>query len=279
MVPESEICPYCGCDVHPISGRCKHCKGDLKKARKLGPPTIPPDVSPRVPQSRSHQNFFKRLLNRWPLPVLVFLLLACGLTVAAIAQLATGDKEKKERVATVDEKKGPIIVHNKVSSVDLQQLPPINAPVGKTPPPRKRNLPVAPNPPKSPALIQGGPPQGVPARKSWQGTRAPPAHRPGHVQGSKVVAAFIEKVAHSVCIKLSECEVLEGMGSLMCRSFASRISTLKLGRESCHFEKRAAEDCLRIIREFPCDLKEKDMTQMLFSMMNLKQCAAICGDL
>jgi hypothetical protein len=30
------VCPVCGGSIHPVAGRCKHCKADLVKLREHG---------------------------------------------------------------------------------------------------------------------------------------------------------------------------------------------------------------------------------------------------
>ena len=48
-------CPLCGGLIHPIAGRCKHCKGDISTTRSSRPAaTALPALQPSAPQANPY---------------------------------------------------------------------------------------------------------------------------------------------------------------------------------------------------------------------------------
>ena len=87
-------CPSCGGDVHPIAGRCKHCKADLIGSHRhatavVALPTIAaasgdpaPILPPRPPDPVS---LVAARSARWPIAVIVVSILATGVALAVMA--------------------------------------------------------------------------------------------------------------------------------------------------------------------------------------------------
>ena len=91
----NRACPSCGGDVHPIAGRCKHCKADLVGSHRAetAPIALPaitvaasnPEVALLPPRPAEPVASTVTRAARWPIAVIVVSILATGVAIAALA--------------------------------------------------------------------------------------------------------------------------------------------------------------------------------------------------
>jgi predicted amidophosphoribosyltransferase len=68
--PPRVACPACGAAIHPIAGRCRHCRADLTRALD-GPRPPAPAAAPRVSSLRPRLGFVAALVVALALAIVV----------------------------------------------------------------------------------------------------------------------------------------------------------------------------------------------------------------
>jgi len=243
-------CPLCGGLIHPVAGRCKHCKQDLSALRGTRPqasaplpaldtkstpipiappaPDAPPILPPR-PTGRSvtAQPAPRSAWRSWPVIVIVFATAAIGAAVVIMVWPASSDAGKKHALQ-------PPPAPERMETQPLPP-PPAQAPdVDPWGPPAPRHGQLAPVPvPKDPldddsfdpfASLHGNGPAGLGGA------------------GASEVARVIGK---HLCSKLASCGGDLGIAGAMCAAYATAPATVP----HCP----ASDRCIHAIDQLTCD--------------------------
>lgn len=292
-------CPACGGAIHPIAGRCKHCKADLVTARggataamgsviqlgaltatpsgpapglpsgpsaAAGPglPAIataaaPPVIVTAAPSARRPSSTWRR---RWPL------LVAAIAGVAILASLAillfSGDEKKAHRRRAL----GPA-----PERMQTDQLPtdpwhgsgaPPNPdqlqPVPGTPPPD-----IAPGGTADPDVPQLTPPP-----------VAPPPTTGGSAGAIGTVDEFVSEAVDAACRRLATCWGGPSAAAT-CEEIKQLTSQGLAASAGCpQFDSAAAGQCVRQLGLIPCPDEGVPLPELLGMVAGLDACMRTC---
>jgi hypothetical protein len=291
-------CPFCSGFIHPIAGRCKHCKQDLGAHRSRlhgGPANLPalaaPLASP-VSGARittpmpipalddSHGTETERLLRRsghswarnWPL---IVILAAVAAMIVALILLLLPQRDRGTR---------RIITPPSNDPMDTQTLPKDKSDPWSSPAPPAR--PLTPRDPSTPPDDSPAVPVPVePALPDESGASADPAD-PGNpdpdssdpfddgtgmAQRSGVLprSRFLTTAIAHLCRRMASC-----VGDQVLRAMCSRMNqTMPAIPDRC-YEPAKAQACLRAIDETSCDQTSLSMSvlQLIPSCLELISC-------
>ena len=269
MSTPSVACPICGGAIHPIAGRCRHCKTDLVslKARAHSAPPMP--VSPaapthqRVPPGsvpyptgaphRSHSaadyasapqsspttrhtpNTYvgSTWSRRWPMLVVGIATAAIVTSVVLLILQSTAEGS-----------------HNNVKTSQAR------------PSPR-----AVPDTMPTPTLPQ--PQRGTPA--------PPPQTQPSPPKGTGPIPRdrFLSTVLDAACERMSACGVSDHMTQTVCHGLGNQLD-LNSVMSSCNdYNQSAATSCLRAIKKIPCATGTNPM-QLFQDALTLSACVEVC---
>jgi hypothetical protein len=277
-------CPVCGGPIHPIAGKCKHCKTDLVKLRKLqqaaaatptaasrnpyarpstapvlpingsngsatahppAPVIIAPPVAATDPYVMSLPPVPRGAWSRsWP--VVVAVIAGAAIVVSVILLLTGGDRNKNNPQQKV-------IPDPAADHMDTDPLPaPSNDPwKGANPPGGSAVTPPAAPAPPTPAP----PPSPAPSHAS-----APP---PEKWQSSMMQAA---------CARFTTCGILDSSAKEVCdqlsaaAAFADTDTRDRVAHGDCTYDQDKAVACLAGIDRFPCGQGQADFATTLLGI-------------
>jgi hypothetical protein len=242
----SQPCPVCAAPVHPIAGRCKHCRTDLVARRiaerraagvgrwpaalgpaplsaatlaaPLGAPTIPDLAAVGRGVAADARSARAWLARRWPFVVSALALIAILVSISLLAATPAGEAPPRGTPAARHAASGA-------------------APVTPMPDPRMDpSLPAPSPPPPSP-----GPNPALPPAASGPGAADSPA-------------AFATALTTALCEKLTACGAPAELG-LACQGIAAELADADPADldPSCAFDRVAAASCLGAIDRLACD--------------------------
>jgi len=258
-------CPVCGGSIHPVAGRCKHCKADLVKLRQhdgAPPPVFPPPAPPPTgapvaaavglatsrrpgaipvapPPARS------RWSRRWPVLVAAIAMIAIAVSVVL---LVTGESKGEARPRRAVPPPAP-------ERMNVDPLP----------------APSTPDPWNAPA-----PPPSVPADPDpAPGAAPPPSADPGGAAAVPDPDQLFDSMVKAACTRLASCGNQHGLKDV-CEDAAAisvdadTASRIRSGQ--CHYQRDLAERCLQAIGRIPCPTDAVDFKQMLTVWMSIYDC-------
>ena len=257
-------CPVCGGAIHPIAGRCKHCKTDLVKleehairsqraARMDAPAAMPSghtavpspasgSVTPstptgtRVPPMVAHQS--STWSRRWPLAVGGFALLAIGISVGVLVGQSSDDAAEPSRRA--NPARSPHMIPD--------------------------NMP-QPSPPHSRA----------PSAPGMPGTQTPNRTAPNST--APTAATFHVALTEAVCSKLTDCGQIDDFSVLLCKELAGQLedpdAEAKVKSGECTYDPGAATTCLDTIGSLDCGGQAADVMSLMSQAGSLFECTSV----
>jgi hypothetical protein len=296
-------CPQCGGLIHPIAGKCKHCKTDLTSYRAarpaanaplpaLGQPTVgqptmlgnghPPHapiahavplplaaqtVLPQRPSGRAHTASPGSAWRSWPVLVIVVATLAI---VAAVVLMAWPPSRGRDGKRALQPPPAPERMDTQTPPVTPKVTPKIDAPQphAVAPAPRDPWAPPAPqaDPPADPGA-QADPPK---ADDDDPQALIDPFTSPSpRTRGHRARAAFGGMVelamTQRICRKLVQCGTSDAMLKTTCEAIANLPSPPPT---RCP----AAERCLRHIDAMDCS-SQPDALQLGMLLLQFPDCA------
>jgi hypothetical protein len=292
-------CPQCGGLIHPIAGKCKHCKADLASYRAarpaanaalpaLGQPTVgqpavlgnghPPHapiahavplpvaaqtVLPQLPSGRAHTASTGSAWRSWPVLVIVVATLAI---VAAVVLMAWPPSRGRDGKRALQPPPAP-------ERMDTQ-TPPVTPKIDA---PQPHAVAPAPRDPWAPPAPQADPPadpgaQSDPSSATDDDPRAlidPFAQPSPRTRGHRARAPFGGMVelamTQRICRKLVQCGTSDSTLKTTCEAIANLPAPPPTG---CP----AAERCLRHIDAMGCS-SQPDALQLGMLLMQFRDCA------
>jgi len=246
-------CPLCGGLVHPIAGRCKHCKQDLAelraarrepaarlpalngKAGKNGhaPAIAMPPVAREAPERR------ESMWRHWPIAVIA---IAGLLLIGAVALLVWPQSAPPE----VEKAAAPTAIDRMPNEQPVDPWAPSGSP--SSPPPHGQA--VDPQPPQPQVLPPDDP--GDPNGLSSLGQLALPSS-----------GSFMFAMATHLCKRLDQCGTANDFITTYCEGMTVLQQQVPQQAPSCDQGKR----CLEAIDQMACNAKADDAAA-LFQLMN-----------
>jgi hypothetical protein len=291
-------CPVCGGQIHPIAGRCKHCKTDLSTMRggaQSGPTALPalgayvPPVPIVAPPSAAQAAATVHASSGYapigyanghgshaalaPMP--------SALQPPAIAMASASST----RIASAWSRRWPIVVvvlaaiAIVVSIVLLMrgEDPPSSKVHRATQPSMDNNMntnPMLPNDPSGaikPDDPWGGPPSVDPA--------VPPPSPPVPLNGSGPPPKneFWKSVYQTTCDRVKACGAADGVASLCDDSTITSLATYA----TCGtYDTSKAASCIRHLADFPCTIGtngDLDPSQFMDLIQGFSDCREACS--
>jgi hypothetical protein len=290
-------CPVCGGLIHPIAGKCKHCKTDLTALRGGGMPASPvalpqlgqqPAPQPEVWTTRPQNGYANGHANgampsavppmaavvgahargsswsrRWPIVVVV---LAAIAIVVSIVLLLKNDGDPP-RSSKIDRGALPPSIDNNMNTM------PMPDPGGPDPwggaPTLKDPVPAPPPPPPpddvDDDIFGGGTPGGVPGGVPSTGATIPAPPRD----------QFFTSMARTVCTRLESCG---GSGAAsLCSDLTDMYQSLTPALCPSYDESKASR-CLTQLSNLPCLDTAGGKTWTLDQFSSLASGLAACSD-
>lgn len=288
-------CPQCGGLVHPIAGRCKHCKADLAAYRSARPaaqaalpplaqlPASPPPVvvpghaaympvpagavATRAPRTRSDDDSqpilpprpTARMQGAAPKRSLLahWPVIVIVLAVVAIAVAVA-------LMLWPAKDKGDPKTSAPMPAPERMDTNPL-APQGSLtpPPPSHPQQPAPPDPPAADPWANGN--GAAPAAPDPNLDPADPLHDPFAAQGGAPAAQFSMTILKHACDRLATCGNSDPMLRATCDGFSHILPNAPA--PTC----AAAQRCLARVDALDCDAAA-DMTSPTSVMMDIKEC-------
>lgn len=248
-------CPACGGEIHPVAGRCKHCKQDLVELRAkqalaeaaesaapsapapatgtpprgtlpaAPPPVIGPGTTPRPSPRPAAAPPRPSWWRRWPLAAAAAALFLLGLAAGMML-------ERRRGPATSDADDDPLS-----RAADPPDLTP-------------EAIPTHPLPPMDPDPDLGGAPSGDPQPSAAD------------------VHDFVERLGARLCDKAIQCGLFPATNRDDCeavvRTQPDPDAVAKIARGECTYDAVSAAACLRAVDRIDCTADTAD--SLLFSM-------------
>jgi len=291
-------CPQCGGLIHPIAGKCKHCKADLGAYRAARPAastplpalhpaatgnTPPPAghavampaaaqaVLPPRPTARAATSAGGSAWRSWPVVVIVVAMMAI---VAAVVLMVWPASREDRGKHTLQPPPAPERMDTQTPPITPRLIPPSTPPVTPpvTPPPQggaadpsagpHASAPVAPDPPGD-RTAQADPP----AADDDDQDDPEPAVAPSRGRPALTINAgntLQVALAARLCRKLVKCGTTDDMMRTTCERIAAMPADPPAG---CP----AAERCLRHIDAMGCR-SQPDALQAGMQIMQLPDC-------
>lgn len=263
-------CPACGGQIHPIAGRCKHCKADLTRLRAGHAPVAapaaprpvlvaltgsPPPVvtAPPVPAHVAPDDGAPSTWStRWPLLVAALAIIAI---LASVALLIFGDNEEEAKSSRARRFNGP-----------APELTPTDPGAHQVAPQGDLTVPTIPDP--DPA-----PPPSAPPSVPQAPTAAAGAPRD--------VEDFMRQSVDTLCRRISTCSGFDDSVGQLCSMAPSMIPQMADSMKTMcpDFDAGAARACVDSLSRFPCPANgaTTDATQLSQTLMGLSGCQRVCA--
>jgi hypothetical protein len=289
--------------VHPVAGKCKHCKADLtayRSARPAASAPLPPlhqahagnghgngaavahaapqhapitvahepqAVLPPRPTSRSHTAEPTATTWRsWPVLVIV---LAMGAIIAAVVLMVWPASASEPGKRTLQPPPAP---ERMLTDPDVKLPRTPSRPPAGTPDPWRSDVTPAPSPPSPPSPQSPSADPDVDDDQDVDALQDPfaqrdPAGRPLGLNQRGAIAALM--VVH-LCRKMISCRIDDPQAADMC----NRITAPQAPPPSCP----AALRCLKHIDDMGCDHQSSDFSSFMKLMTQVEDCtrAASC---
>jgi hypothetical protein len=273
--PDGRVpCPLCGGLVHPLAGKCKHCKAELAEARGARPqaaaalpalsaggprradgtpvptpvkaiaaaaaaqPILPPRTTTRLPATAPKSS----LLRNWPVVVIIL----AGLAIAAAVVIMIWPASQH---AKADTRLPPPPAPDRMSTDPL-------APQGSLTPPAPPDDPWAQPAPRAPTAPKPNP-------------RSPPDDPQDPLKGMSSRAVMMFNVLVHACDRMTAC----GNSQLAdnddtCAGLSSMSAVMPAMTPTCP----AATRCLRRIDELDCNTTLSNPKDVLSLILTLSDC-------
>lgn len=271
-------CPACGGPIHPIAGRCKHCKADLTRLRGGAAPAasaqtaarpnlvalgggnghatndasrpapvvatpavmMPPSAEPALAPRSTWS-------SRWPLVVALVAVIAI---VASVALLLFGGDDSKKKDRGVRRFDGPAPEMTPTDPLGPQMTPPAPPPNGGQP----HAGGIAPDP------------------------TPPPTSPTSPTSGPRTVNEFVSAAIDTACKRLATCSSDDQIATYCT---IARQSLPQYGQtldQLCpDYNSAAAAECLDSVSRFPCPSGGTvDPMAMSETLMGLSGCQKVC---
>jgi hypothetical protein len=262
-------CPVCGGSIHPVAGRCKHCRADLVKLRELPagggavavPPPFPVPTAPVMLGAPPAASWWRR----WPLVVTIVAAVAIIVCVGILMSGESRSEPRRRRSAAPPmDRMDTDPLPERVDRIDPWQGSDRGAGSADSAPdpaPTPLRDPDSPwPPPDTPAPDTADPGPGAT-------TVGPPAED------------FFGVLTRTTCRHLTSC----GMGSLagapladLCEQITAADLDLdvaeRLRTGQCRYDGAAAARCLRAIEQEPCSTQTMDIDQIARRLMSIGDC-------
>lgn len=285
-------CPACGGPVHPIAGRCKHCKVDLTRLRAGHAPVAAPAATrpalvalgggnghghaptapagtwptplgspPPAPLSTGTVSAAthtpgddtpSKWSTRWPLLVAALAIIAI---VASVAMLLFGgnNDEKKERKARRFNGPAPELMPTDPGAHQV-------APHGGSIDPNDPSLPTPTIPDPAPA--------------------PPPSPSPPSASVPRDIEDFMRQSATALCERVTSCGGFDETVTTLCQMAPSMIPQMadQVKAMCPDYDGVAARECVDSLARFPCPSGSNgtDMMAMQNALMGLSGCQRVC---
>lgn len=278
-------CPLCGGLIHPVAGRCKHCKEDLSTLRQGRP-----QAQAALPSLNGHAVAAASVAIPIAAPVAVAT--AREASQPILPQRTTGSHAAAQKPSGGLLRSWPMIVIGLavlaiITAVVIMVLPQDNARskrIGKPPAPAPERMDSSPVPPKAsqlddpwdqpdrqpslPPVPDPNPPQQAP--DPLAGTQPDPTD-PNDIFGGTNGAAVMIAMAEHACSKMKSCPgVDQTMLSLACDQFKA-VPKPALPK-SCDAAKR----CMDAIDAMDC--AQANSNNPISAMYLLKDCSSAMTD-
>ncbi len=288
-----QVCPVCGGAIHPIAGRCKHCKADLVKlreqaeqaaraARMNAPAVMPagyrggaaekqapaaqpaeasgparPPANPGAPTGLPPGYYPQprsTWAQRWPYAVGAVALLAIGLSLGMLAR-GPADEDEESGLRKSEPATTPRMVPDHMPD------------------------PLLPGPAPAP---NRGPRSSLPP-PGWGPPNTTPPFSPPDPGSAPAVNQFAVALTSTVCAKLSDCGVIDTFSQVLCQELAQSAedpdAEARVRRGECSYNQSAAVACLDTIRGLSCTVQPADVMDWLDHAGSLAECttAYVCN--
>jgi hypothetical protein len=273
-------CPVCGGSIHPVAGRCKHCRADLVKLREHAathggaapvPPAYPVPTAPVMLGAPPARTWWRR----WPLIVTI---VAAGAILVCVALLMTGESRsapgRRRSAAPPMDRMDTDPLPERTDRTDPWQRA---APGADHPLDRPADPATAPDPSQPPPRDPDSPwpPPDTPAPDD------PASPAPGQTTGGAGPRAdeFFAALTRTACRRLTSC----GIGSLggaaitdACEQIGASALDVDLAARlrsgQCRYDDALAASCLRAIERTPCSTQTMDFDELARQWMSMADC-------
>lgn len=277
--------------MHPIAGRCKHCKADLARMRAgSAAPVKAPAPRPSLVAlggGNGHANgangaaAASALLatpavmvppigettsdaprggwsSRWPLLVAFIAVIAI---VASVALLLFGGSSGKKRDTGVRRNDGPAPELTPTDPLAPRATPPAPPPSGGQP----HAGGIAPDP-RQPDPVPGTPPPS-----------AAPAAPSANPRGPSTAGDFFTTAIDVACQRMSSCSADDQVAQYcpMARQTLQQMGT-SVDQICPDYDRAAAAECLDAVSRFPCPSGAFDPMAMGDTLLGLSGCQKVC---
>jgi hypothetical protein len=279
-------CPACGGPVHPIAGRCKHCKTDLNKVRddyaqaqraaSMGMPrpiAAPPPAGPGAPTMQSPT---LRAPTPAPLPQPAQVVYPGGYGTAV------GSSWSRRWPLLVG---GAAVVVIAISLIVLFRGNDSNASTNTTSPsgPSRSPRPIPDDMNPQGPLGRNTP---IPPDLSDPNRPQPPDPDPrpnpfGQRTQPRDVASFATAMIETLCERVNACGVTDPGAKMMCSALPNLGTMLDPGALGgsggvCTLKTTAVDACISAIENISCDTIRSNDIGALLSNSALNQCTDVC---
>jgi len=265
-------CPACGAPVHPIAGRCKHCKTDLVKLRE------------QHAQAMRHAGVAPAAPMRAATP-------AAGVAIARPAERAQTPLPMPAypqgygtTMPSVWARRWPLLVGGAAVAVIAISLvillrgkgdaTPTSGPSGPSRSPRMVPDDMNSNPqgPLGSNIPSPGHPDPDPGLPAPQRTRPDPTD----------AASFAMALVQSMCDRLDKCGVMDANARQLC-AMAPQLGGMGgmggMGNApQCHIDRVAARACFDAIDNLSCDQMKPDLSTLMSMSNTLQACTSAAAD-
>ncbi len=276
-------CPACGGQVHPIAGRCKHCRADLSQGRPaamlgrpplmaLGggaPPPPPAFASGNGHPAPAHASHPAAMLpstaapatssaswsSRWPLIVALLAILAI---IASVALLMFGGGSGKKKDSGAKRFDGP--------APELMPTDPLSP----------RVTPPAP-PPNGAPHANGTTP--TDPRSPFDNPALPPPPPPRAGAGPATAHEFFSQAVDGACRRMTTCAANDPTVASYCTMAHQMLPQMtdSIATMCTDYDGAAGQQCLDAVARFPCPSGAIDTNAMAATLMGLSGCQQVCA--
>ena len=281
-----EPCPACQEPVHPVAGRCKHCRADLVALRaealaahKRAAAAARAAAATPLRISRLDSAGPTRVATSAPSSASRKLVLAAAAVL--LAGVAGGVVAQKLYARNASAAGAPAARHALAPAAAAPGAPPPwSDPFGAADPDPAPNAPRDPSFPFADPFDFGGRGGSGGSAADPFGFLRPraPSQAPPRGQRSNVsdVQDFLPAMVDAVCAKLAQCGVVDdamaGMCRMMSESLVDEETVERVRRGECKYDAAAAGQCLQAVGGMTCD-SAADPGQLLALADQLSSCS------
>jgi hypothetical protein len=284
-------CPACGGQVHPIAGRCKHCKADLNRLRASGgaaaraplakpalvalgggngnghghgatngagthaaPVAVAPLIATTAPDGADAIAAPRSgWSSKWPLVVAFIAVVAIIASVALL--LFGGDHKKRDRGVHRTDGPAPELTPTDPLAPHATPSAPMPPSGGAAP-----AIPAPSNPDPGPGALAPTP---------------PPSTRGG--RGPQTASDFFATAVDVACRRMTTCSSDPQIAQYCTQARTMLPQVGSMMNDMCKdYDASAAGGCLDAVSRFPCPSGGMDPTEMSNTLMGLSDCQKVC---